>query len=188
MELAHRRWIARLVRLGLVAAALVIVATYLLRRVPTPIPRDLRIQSEAPTAAALGPGDVQIVSRDSAVSLILSGDKVLAGLSPKTIAKVRAELEASSAKDDTTGLGGSIAKMVKKTVADRIGTHVVYPLADMRDIRYDGEEIVIERKDGKSTRLFDNTKVNREPLSKAFSPEDARRFVEAVRARLNATR
>ena len=33
------------------------------------------------------------------------------------------------------------------------------------------------------TRLFNNVKVNKEPLSNSFRPEDAQRFVELVRAR-----
>ena len=180
----HRRWIGGLIRAGLVVVAIVVVAAWFWRR--TPRPPEIRIQTQAPTAAALGPSDVQIFSRDSAVNLILQGDNVLAGLSPKTIAKIRSELDASAKTDDTTGLGGSIAQFVKKTVADKIGTHVVYPVAEIRDIRYDGGEIVIVQTNGSETRLFKNVKVNKEPLSQAFPPEDAQRFVEAVRARKRA--
>ncbi|MEX2152047.1 MAG: hypothetical protein WD825_01840 [Gemmatimonadaceae bacterium] len=184
MELAHRRLVGRVIRIGLIGVAIAIAISWIVRRAP--VPRDLRVQSEAPTVEALGPGDLRIYSRDSSVNLILQGDNILAGLSPKTIAKVRAELEASGADDDTTGLGGSIAQMVKKTVADKIGTHVVFPLSEIREIRYDGDEIVIERHGRGDTRLFDNTKVNGQPLSKSFRREDAERFVEAVRARKNA--
>jgi hypothetical protein len=183
-QLAHRRWIGGLVRAGLVVVAIIAIVAIgasLVRRVPKP--PQVQVQTEAPAAAALEAGDAQIFSRDSAVNLILQGDKVLAGLSPKTVAKVRAELEASRKGADTSGIGGSIAEFVTKTVADKIGTHVVYPLADMRDIRYDNGEIVIVTNSGNETRLFKNVKVNKEPLSQAFPPEDAQRFVELVRAR-----
>jgi len=183
-QLAHRRWIGRLIRGGLIGVAIVIVGLWLARRVPKP--QNIRVQSEAPTVEALAPGDMQIYSRDSSVNLILQGNNVLAGLSPKTIAKIRGELDASAKTDDTTGLGGSIAQFVKKTVADKIGTHVVYPIAEMRDIRYEGGEIVIVRTNGGETRLFNNVKVNKEPLSQAFPPDDAERFVAAVRARKSA--
>ena len=183
-QLARRRWIGRLIRVGLIGVAIAIVGLWLARRVPKP--PEIHIQSEAPTVEALAPGDMQIYSRDSSVNLILQGNNVLAGLSPKTIAKIRGELDASAEKIDTTGLGGSIAQFVKKTVADKIGTHVVYPVAEMRDIRYEGGEIVIVQTNGGETRLFHNVKVNKEPLSQAFPPDDAERFVAAVRARKSA--
>jgi hypothetical protein len=179
-QLTRRRWIGGLVRAGLIVVAIFAVGLWLARRVPKP--PHIRVQAEAPAAASLEAGDAQIFSRDSAVNLILKGDQVLAGLSPKTIAKIREELDKSTANVDS-GLGGTIAGFVTKTVADKIGTHVVYQLADMRDIRYDNGEIVIVKNNGDETRLFKNVKVNKEPLSQSFSPEDAQRFVELVRAR-----
>lgn len=185
---AHRRWIGRLIRFGLVAVAIIIVARWLSQRTSAAVKTavrsaDVRIQSEAPAAATLGPGDAQIFSRDSSVNLILQGDKILAGLSPQTVAKIRADLEKSGATDDTSGLGGSIAQFVKKTVADKIGTHVVYSLADIRDIHYENDEIVLEDLKGNRKRMFGNVKVNKHPVSESFPPEDAQRFVELVRAR-----
>jgi hypothetical protein len=180
-RLARRRWIGRAVRAGLVVVAIGMVGLWLARRVPRA--PDIRIQSEAPTAASLAPGDAQIFSRDSAVNLVLKGDNVLAGLSPKTIARVREEMERSARDVDTSSIGGSIAQFVKQTVADKIGTHVVYPIADMRDIRYDDGEIVIVKNNGSESRLFSGVKMNNEPLSKAFDEADARRFVELVKAR-----
>ena len=137
MELAQRRWVGRFVKLGLLAITILLVVNWLSRRAPRA--SEIHVQSAPPTAATLGPGDAQIFTRDSAVNLILQGDKVLAGLSPMTVAKIRTEIEQSGANDDTTALGGSIAKFVKKTVADNIGTHVVYPLAEIRDIAYEGD-------------------------------------------------
>jgi hypothetical protein len=116
------------------------------------------------------------------VNLILQGNNILAGLSPQKVAQIRAEIDASTT-DDTSGLAGSIAKLVKEQVADKIGTHVVYPLEDVRDIRYENNEIVIEDLKGNRRRLFGNVKVNRHPVSESFAPADAERFVEAVRAR-----
>lgn len=180
MQVAHRRWVGRLIRVGLVVAAVVIVLAWLQRK--SPVRGDFRVQSQAPATEALAAGDLQIFNRDSSVNLILQGSNVLAGLSPKTVAKVRADLEASSAKD-TTGLGGSIAQLVKKTVAGAIGTHVVFPLADIREIRYADGQIVIERMDGSRSELFSSVKTNGQPLERTFSPEDLQRFAEAVRAR-----
>jgi hypothetical protein len=170
----------RLIRFGLVALALIMVATWMGRRVS----RHTRGFSVAPAPAAdmlLAPGDLRIYNRDSTVDLILRGNQVLAGLSPKTVAKIQTEMAKNSEKD--SGFGGLIASTVKQTVANTIGTHVSYPIADIRDVRYDDGQLILERVNGSETRLFGDAKVNGEKKSDTFAREDAERFIEAVRAR-----
>ena len=183
IEARQRRWVARLIKIGLVGVAVMVVLAFIQRK--SPVRGDLRIETDAPAIEALAVGDLRIYNRDSTVNLILQGDRVLAGLSDKTVEKVRRELEASTA-DDTAGLGGSIAQIVKKTVSSSIGTHVVYPVRDMRDIEYRDGHIVITRRDGSSSQLFGSVKTDGESAGKTFPPEDAQRFVEAVRARIRA--
>jgi hypothetical protein len=181
IDVRHRRWVGRLIRVGLVGIAVLLVLAWIQRK--SPVRGDLRVQAEAPAVEALGAGDLRIFNRDSSVNLILQGANILAGLSPKTVAKVRADLEASTAKD-TSGLGGSIAQLVKNTVAGAIGTHVVYPIRDIREIEYRGGQIVVVRRDGSTAELFKNIQGdNKEELGRTFPEADARRFVEAVRAR-----
>lgn len=181
ISVQHRRWIGRLIKLGLAGLAVVVVLAFLQRK--SPVRGDLRIDSDPPAAeATLAAGDLRIYNRDSSVNLILQGDRILAGLSPQTVEKVRRELEKSTA-DDTAGLGGSIAQIVKRSVAGTIGTHVVYPLRDIRTIEYRDEQIVIERHDGSTSRLLGSVRTGEKEAGKTFQPEDAQRFVEAVRAR-----
>src|SRR6185503_16101154 len=111
------------------------------------------------------------------------GDKIFAGLSPKTVAKVKSELD-TSASHDTSGIGASISQIVKKSVAGAIGTHAAFPLSDIRDIRYEGDQIVFDWKDGGKRQIFGGTKVNGGRVSNTFRREDAEKFVGAVRARL----
>lgn len=181
MSSSSRRLIAALVRTGLVVLAIVLVSGYFVRHMPGR--RHVRVQTEAPPPDSLGPGDLRIYNADSSVDLILIGDKILGGLSPKTIAKVKGELE-TSASHDTSGLGGSISQIVKKSVAGAIGTHAVFPLSDIRDIRYEHDQIVFDWKDGGTHQLFGTTKVNGGKVSNTFRPEDAQRFIDAVRARM----
>ena len=181
MQLQHRRWVGRLIKAGLVLAAVVLVLAWVRRK--SPVRGDFRVQSEAPAAEALGPGDLRVFNQDSSVNLILQGANVLAGLSPKTVERIRSEMQQSMA-DDTAGLGGSIAQMVKKTVAGAVGTHAVYPVRNMREIEYRDGRIVITRRDGSTDELFSSIKKDEQRMSETFSPEDARRFVEAVRARI----
>jgi hypothetical protein len=144
----------------------------------------MHVETNVPTSDSLRPGDVQIFNADSTVDVILSGDHILAGLSPKTVNRVRRELDTTAVKD--SGLGGSIASLVKKTVAGAIGTHMVYRLADIRDVRYDNGRLVFEWRDGGDHQLFGDTKVNGQREGNTFRAEDAERFIEAVRARKKA--
>jgi len=178
---SSRRFIAGLFRLGLAVVAIVFISGYVKRRFSSDT-RHVRVLKEAPPADALGPGDIQIFDTDSAVDLTLRGDKIFAGLSPKIIAKVKGEL-ADSLAGDTSGLGGSISQIVKRSVAGAIGTHAVFPLSEIRDIRYENEQIMVEWTDGGRHDLFGSTKVNGTKTSKSFRREDAMRFVQAVRAR-----
>ncbi|MEP6492233.1 MAG: hypothetical protein ABJF01_06125 [bacterium] len=179
--MSSRRLIGGVLRLALVVLAVVFVGRYFMRRMPSG--KHVRVQTEVPAAETLGPGDVHIYSADTSVDLILQGDKILAGLSPQTVAKVKSSLD-SSATGDTSGFGGSISQLVKKSVAGAIGTHAVFPLADIRDIRYEGDQIVFDWKDGGKHQMFGNTKVNNSKASSSFRPEDAQKFIDAVKARM----
>ena len=87
----------------------------------------MRVRSEAAVLDTLAPGDMRIYNTDSTVDLVLKGNEILAGLSPKTIAKIQNELDTSAA-GDTSGLGASISQIVK-SVAGAIGTHAAFPLS-----------------------------------------------------------
>ena len=128
----------------------------------------------------LPPGDVRIVTTDGGVDLALIGDTISTGLSPQALAKVRQETD--TAKVHGTGFGAEIEKMVKGTVQGAIGTRVVFPISEVREVRYDGEKLVFEWA-GTPRKLFDQTKVNGKPLLASFAPDDARRFADAVNAR-----
>lgn len=179
--MSSRRFIAGLFRFALVILAIVFISGYFRHRGPKT--SHVRVQTEPPPPTeSLGPGDIRIFDTDSAVDLTLVGDKILAGLSPKTVAQVKNEID-KSADGDTTGLGGSISQIVKRSVAGAIGTHAVFPLSDIRDIRYENGQIVFDWVDGGKHELFGNSKVNGSKASKSFRREDAMQFVQAVRAR-----
>lgn len=180
MELRQRRVVSRFLRVALVALAVGLAILWLQRRAPAG--GDVDIQVEAPPIETLGPGDVQIFNEDTTVDLVLRGDRIYAGLSPKIVAKVRTEM-AKEKDRDTTGLGGAIAHMVKQQVAEKIGTRVVYDVGTIRDLRYDDPNIVIEWKRGGEQRLFESVKVDGNRSANRFRREDAERFIAAVKTR-----
>jgi hypothetical protein len=178
-----RRLVAALVRTGLVVLAIIVVVTWFTRHMPHRRHMQLQVQSEAPPAAALGPGDLRIYNTDSSVDLTLQGNRILAGLSEKTVARVKSKLDSATRRDSGSGLGASIGQIVRQSVAGAIGTHAVFPLADIRDIHDDNGHIVVDWTDGGHHELFESTKVNGVKASNSFNPDDVRRFVAAVRAR-----
>jgi hypothetical protein len=184
MDASSRRWVAGLIRFGLVILAIAVVASWVnWRRTPERKHR-VSVQTDVPEHDSLRAGDLRIYNTDSSVDVILSGDRILAGLSPKTVGRIQSELDTSAATD--SGLGGSIASLVKKTVAGAIKTHMVYHLSDIRDVRYDRGRLVFEWMDGTDHNLFGDIKVDRKPQGNTFHAEDAQRFIDAVRARKKA--
>jgi hypothetical protein len=183
MTVSSRRVVAGLIRFALVIVAIVFISGYFFHKMPTRSRHTMRVQNDVPTPEALAPGDMRIYNRDSTVDLILVGNNILAGLSPKTIAKVKDAVNAKTA-GETTGFGGSIAQIVKTSVASAIGTHASYPIREIRDIRYEDNTIVFEWKNGDQHEMFTNTKVDGEKISRTFSQEDAERFIAAVKDRM----
>jgi hypothetical protein len=131
------------------------------------------------SALAFGPGDVQITNADSSVDMALVGQQIIVRLSDKTMAKVREGTDTTKAD---SGFGGSIEKMVKRTVASALGQQYTYPLADVRDARYENGTIMLDV-NGRQPRLLANTQVGGKKVLESFRPEDAQRFVAAVNAR-----
>ena len=183
MDLATRRWVSRLVRVGLIVLVFVFIGGWFWRRTPRVMGGGdrIRVQRETVAPSTLGPGDLQIFNSDSTVDLILQGNRILAGLSPQMVDKIKSKM-AESKNRDTSGLGGLIASTVTSTIASTIGTHAVYMLSDIRDLRYEDGNIIIEKRDGGETQLFHNVHVDKGE-TKGFPEADAQRFIEAVRAR-----
>jgi hypothetical protein len=133
----------------------------------------------------LGPGDVKITNEDSSVDMAVVGQQIIVRLSDKTMAKVREETDTSKVKDN--GFSGSIERMVKRTVASALGQQYTYPLADVRDARYENGRIVLDV-NGREPRLLANTEVGGKKVMESFRPEDAQRFVTAVNAKKSQKR
>jgi hypothetical protein len=183
MEERARRFTAGIIRVFLVLVALAIVGFWISRRLPDK--GHVTLQAAPPSAEQLGPGDYRLLNTDSSMDVILQGDHILVGLSPKTVARIKASMDSEPAKGkgDSSDFGNSIAQFVKKTVADKLGTHLVYSLADLRDVRFDNGHLLFEWKKGAEHRVFENVKVNGKQESNTFPAADADAFIAAVRAR-----
>lgn len=179
-ERRQRRVTYRMVQLALVLLTVGLGVGFVLNKRQRPSGPDLRITTHAPSASELATGDIQIFNVDSAVDLVLRGRTVYAGLSPKTVEKIRARLSEPTS-GDPKAIGNLIASAVKEQVADKIEAHMQYDIDDIEDIRYEDEGIVFQWKSGKSERLFESVKVG--DGKTRFRREDAERFIERFKAR-----
>jgi hypothetical protein len=181
-----RKWVARLIQVGLVMLAIVFVArwTGLWGRHGSRHRSGPRVTALGAPPDSLGPGDMRIYNSDSTLDILLVGDQLWAGLSPKTVSRVRAGLDSSSAQD--SGVGGGLARLVKQSVAGAIDTHVRFPLADLKDVQYQGNRLVFDWKSGGRQSMLDEIKVNDKRASDTFRQADAERFIAAVHARQQA--
>ncbi len=133
------------------------------------------------TEDTLAAGDARIVATRGGVDLALIGDSISTGLSPEVLRKVRRETDTATVTG--SGFGAQIEKMVKGSVAGSIGTRVSFPVSAVREVHYDGEKIVFEW-NGEPRKIFEQAKVDGKPLLASFSPEDSKRFADAVNARI----
>ena len=134
------------------------------------------VASDVPLAA----GDIRITSADGNVDLALIADSISGGLSQSALAKVRRETDTNAVQG--SDFGASIEKMVKGTVQSALRTRVSFPLSAVREVRYDGKRLVFDWT-GKAQPGFGHVNVDHKDVLESFTPDDAQRFVIAVRAR-----
>lgn len=180
MDATARKWTGRAIQLLLVVAVLVYVGNWVRGHLMSTRDR-MHVSGVTTLPDTLGPGDVRIYNADSTLDVVLIGDKIAAGLSPKMIAKVRRDMDSSKTSD--SGLGGSIAKLVTSTVADKIGLHAEYPLRDLKDVRYDNGRLVFDWKTGSDHTLFKTTNINGNKADDTFTEAEAQKLIAAVHAR-----
>lgn len=129
------------------------------------------------SALTLGPGDVKVVNEDSSVEMAVVGQQIVVRFSDKTMEKIRQQTDTTHTD---SGFGGSIERMVKRTVQSALGRQMTYPLSDVRDAKYEDGAIVLDANSGKQQHLLANSNFNGKKLLESFRPDDAKRFVDAV--------
>lgn len=180
MSDTSRKWIGRAIQVALVVLAIAFVAQWL-RSHTRRSREDMHVSGLATPPDSMGPGDVRIYNADSTLDLLLIGDKLSAGLSPKLVEEIRTKMDSSSATD--SGLGGSIKSMITQNVASAIATHAEFALADLNDVRFEDGHIVFNWKTGSQHPMFENINTNGKRASDVFRQKDAERFIAAVHAR-----
>ncbi|HEX7939899.1 MAG TPA: hypothetical protein VF483_13005 [Gemmatimonadaceae bacterium] len=180
MEIQERKRVIFWVRIALVLGTVVFVLSWIGGKVSNGV-KKMHVQRDVPAATALGPGDVQILTTDGQMDATLSGDKILVGLSPAMVAKVKADLEKKTGPD--SGLGAVIAGAVKSSVASAIGTHISYNVRDVKEVQYQNGQLKLIMNDGDTHGLQGDSKNGNKKQPAEYSKDDAARFIDAVNAR-----
>jgi len=148
-------------------------------------PPDASAVTSSPGAEAASPGEVRIITTSGQLDLALIGDSISSGLSPSSLAETRRGADTGMVTG--SGLAATIERAVKGAVGGALNTRMSFALSDINDVRYEAGALKFDWRNER-TRLFDNTSINGRPFLESFSPADAERFVQAVRARKRAGR
>ncbi|MDE3054476.1 MAG: hypothetical protein KGN74_00740 [Gemmatimonadota bacterium] len=181
MDTTARKWTGRAIQLVLGLAVLAYVGNWVRGHLMSTRDR-LHVSGVSTLPDTLGPGDLRIYNADSTLDVVLIGDKIAAGLSPKMIAKVRSDIDSSKSKHDS-GLAGDFARFVTGTVASKIGMHAMFPLKDLKDVHYDGGKLVFDWRTGSDHTLFQTTNINGKKADDTFTEAEAQKLIAAVHAR-----
>jgi hypothetical protein len=141
---------------------------------------------DAPDAPALAdPAQIRIVTTNRAAFLSLRGNYIVAGFTDSLQRSVRQEI-AQDMKDESK-VGRLIGEVVASGVSKVLGKELAVPLAEVRDIEYDGHRIAIDYRRRQKDALITLESLKGDgdkTLLEQFSEADARRFVEAVKVRI----
>jgi len=129
----------------------------------------------------LGPGDIRIASQDSSLELAIIGDSIVAGFGQRVHEKIARETDTSKVNGD--GMSASIEKFVKGTVASALNHDMMFPVAEISDVRYEDGFIRFYDNKGNRMNMFEQSRRDRDDEKTRFSEADANAFINAFKAR-----
>jgi len=135
-------------------------------------------------ARQLAPGDVRILSADSSIELAVIGDSVVGGFGKKVLDQIKEKTDTNAVSG--SGFGASIEKLVKTSVAGALSKEMEYPIASIRDVKYEDGRLDFYAEDGSRMRFFENKHDSKPDSANVFRAEDAQRFIDAFHARKSA--
>ncbi|NIP82272.1 MAG: hypothetical protein GWM90_24850 [Gemmatimonadetes bacterium] len=125
----------------------------------------------------IGPDRHAMLSEDGNVKMGLTDEFVYFALSERALEEARAEMREEADKEGVEGFFGGV---LEKTVGKALGFRAKYPVAEIRDIRWEDGAMRIDFMD--PDRSLDRSfRVDDEPVAEAFSEEDVRAFGDAFR-------
>lgn len=135
----------------------------------------------AGSEATLREGDLFAANTENgAVRLGLTRERVYFGLSEQLQEHVDSEIESGIGESDNR-IARSIGAAVRRGIAGAMDISIDYRIDEIRDVDYRDGELVFDFVDPEDGRTLRGTDVDDEPITRAFTEEDARAFVDAFR-------
>lgn len=123
--------------------------------------------------------DVKITSTDGALVLAVIGDSVIIQLSDSLRQSVADSAKKSTA--DQGGIGAIIGNAVSAAVNTAMGFKLRVPARAVENLRYENGELLFNVT-GEGVNIQSDSKGDSSKSGGRFSEEDARRFIDAVKA------
>ncbi len=121
--------------------------------------------------------DASLRTRDRQVALLLTNTDVVLQLTDRGLSGVSADIRRGDG--DREGLGSRIlAHVLSAGVGELLNHGIAAPLSTLRRARVEGSRLVLENREGAD--LFADVEVNGKQPMEEFSPDEARRFADAV--------
>ena len=137
-----------------------------------------------------------MMTSTGAMLMRLRHDSVLVGFSDSLRRSVKHDVDTSFKKDASDEESSALGRVVKSAVQATVQTTLNevfdkergFPVADLKDARYEDGKIVFQYRTKEATPTIRPDKISNDgkPFLSQFHPADAARFVGAVRARMGA--
>jgi hypothetical protein len=132
---------------------------------------------------ASAPREMSMTTEGGEVVLALRADSVVMRLSDSTLAEVRAETDTGDVEGDPASVAARLERLVKSGVQKALSKEIAVSVDRIEEIRYEDGRIVMRVEKAPKVLNFESVKVgDNRPVLASFPPDDARRFVAAVRA------
>ena len=120
------------------------------------------------------------LSENGTVKLGLTSDRVYFEVSEALREHIDSEIE-TGMKDSDSRIARSISGAVRRGVQSALNIDIDFRLDEIRDVDYRDGELVFDFVDEGDDGTLRNIQMDDEPISRAFSDENALAFVEAFR-------
>ena len=129
------------------------------------------------TRTVAGEEILRITNNEDEVDLVLTTDAVYMELSAQVLDEIHQELEKEREEKEDSEFASGIKNMVLDGVEQMMQTKVEYDLDEIREIRWDGGEMIFEV-EGSSYISFDAIEVDGDrPVLETFNRRDALEFI-----------
>lgn len=121
-----------------------------------------------------------IQTRNGDVALLLVGNTLVMQLTDRGLGRVERDIDEDTKEEGA--FARFISGVVRSGVRSLLDHGIEYPLAELREARYEDGRLVLIDRDG--DEIFDDVEINDTDVMRSFAPAEARAFA----ARINQAR